>query len=160
MTTYCRKVNGELVYPFTALDLRNLFPNISMPKKITEKTFLKFNAHPVHVEPRPEIDNRTQKIIVGDYPEWVEDEEGNGCYKIVQSVVEKTEEEIEAGNEAEASQVRDTRNKLLQATDFYALSDVQMPESVETYRQALRDITSHSNFPYLAPEDWPTLEVV
>jgi hypothetical protein len=27
------------------------------------------------------------------------------------------------------------------------------------YRQALRDITNHVNFPYLADEDWPVKPV-
>jgi len=35
---------------------------------------------------------------------------------------------------------RKERNKLLSATDFYALSDVTMSSDMETYRQALRDL--------------------
>ena len=35
---------------------------------------------------------------------------------------------------------RKERNKLLAATDFYALSDVSMSAEVTTYRQALRDL--------------------
>jgi hypothetical protein len=37
--------------------------------------------------------------------------------------------------------LRAKRNKLLAATDYLALSDNTMTEEVETYRQALRDIT-------------------
>ena len=49
--------------------------------------------------------------------------------------------------------IRDQRNTLLADTDFYALSDVTMSEEIETYRQALRDITET----YTSPEDviWP-----
>ena len=36
--------------------------------------------------------------------------------------------------------VRQERNKLLAETDFYALSDVTMSDSMTTYRQALRDL--------------------
>ena len=36
--------------------------------------------------------------------------------------------------------VRKERNALLAATDFYALSDVTMSDSMATYRQALRDL--------------------
>jgi len=36
--------------------------------------------------------------------------------------------------------VRVERNKLLAETDFYALSDVTMSDSMTTYRQALRDL--------------------
>jgi len=53
-------------------------------------------------------------------------------------------------------QNRQTRNMLLAETDFYALSDVTMSSEMQSYRQALRDITSHSNWPNLAEEDWPT----
>ena len=35
---------------------------------------------------------------------------------------------------------RKVRNKLLAATDFYALSDVTMSDDMTTYRQALRDV--------------------
>ena len=38
--------------------------------------------------------------------------------------------------------LRQRRNSLLSATDFYALSDVTMSEDMTTYRQALRDLPS------------------
>ena len=38
--------------------------------------------------------------------------------------------------------LRNKRNRLLAATDFYALSDVTMSEDMTTYRQALRDLPS------------------
>lgn len=51
---------------------------------------------------------------------------------------------------------RGTRNNLLQETDWWATSDRTMTTAETTYRQALRDITSHSNWPDLADADWPT----
>ncbi len=36
--------------------------------------------------------------------------------------------------------MRERRNSLLAATDFYALSDVTMSSDMTTYRQALRDL--------------------
>ena len=38
--------------------------------------------------------------------------------------------------------LRIQRTRLLQATDWYALSDVTMSDNMKTYRQALRDITN------------------
>ena len=38
--------------------------------------------------------------------------------------------------------MRTRRNGLLSETDFYALSDVSLSSDMNTYRQALRDITS------------------
>ena len=51
---------------------------------------------------------------------------------------------------------RNTRASLLAETDFYALSDVTMTDAMTTYRQALRDLPSHSNWPNLEDSDWPT----
>lgn len=51
---------------------------------------------------------------------------------------------------------RNTRASLLADTDFYALSDVTMTDAMTTYRQALRDLPSHSNWPNLEDSDWPT----
>ena len=51
---------------------------------------------------------------------------------------------------------RGKRNDLLSATDFYALSDVTLSDEMKTYRQALRDLPTHSDWPNLADSDWPT----
>lgn len=51
---------------------------------------------------------------------------------------------------------RGTRNNFLQETDWWATSDRTMTTAETTYRQALRDITSHSNWPDLNADDWPT----
>jgi len=51
------------------------------------------------------------------------------------------------------------RNILLSASDYTQISDATFVGTLtewQTYRQALRDITTHSNWPYLNPEDWPT----
>jgi len=45
---------------------------------------------------------------------------------------------------------------LLAETDYFALTDVTMDAPMTTYRQALRDITVHANWPDLADGDWPT----
>lgn len=51
---------------------------------------------------------------------------------------------------------RNKRNALLAETDYLALSDNTMSAEMTTYRQALRDITTHSNWPNLSDDDWPT----
>ncbi len=50
--------------------------------------------------------------------------------------------------------VRRQRNSLLAGTDWMALSDVTMSDTMTTYRQALRDIPSQAGFP--ASVTWPT----
>ena len=51
---------------------------------------------------------------------------------------------------------RATRDAKLAETDFYALSDVTMSSEMTTYRQALRDLPTHENWPNLEDSDWPT----
>ena len=81
--------------------------------------------------------------------------------------VEFTEEQY-AENEANLSKVseeyqahlercsRAKRNSLLEETDWMANSDVTMSDEIKTYRQALRDLPTHSNWPNLEDSDWPT----
>ena len=51
---------------------------------------------------------------------------------------------------------RTKRDGLLADTDYFALTDVTMDAAMTTYRQALRDITDHADWPNLADDDWPT----
>lgn len=47
-----------------------------------------------------------------------------------------------------ASLVRKRRDDLIAQTDYYALSDRDMPENIKEYRQKLRDIPEQPGFPY------------
>ena len=55
-----------------------------------------------------------------------------------------------------AASVRSKRDTLLAETDWTGMSDVTMASAMTTYRQALRDITDHADFPYLEGSAWPT----
>ena len=48
------------------------------------------------------------------------------------------------------------RDRLIAETDWWASSDLTMTAEQTAYRQALRDITTHDNWPYLEDADWPT----
>ena len=61
----------------------------------------------------------------------------------------RTDEEKEDDN-------RIARNRLLSETDWMANSDVTISDEMKTYRQALRDLPTHSNWPNLEDSDWPT----
>ena len=50
---------------------------------------------------------------------------------------------------------RANRDRLLYATDWWGASDNTMTTEQAAYRQALRDITNHNNWPDLSPSDWP-----
>ena len=53
-------------------------------------------------------------------------------------------------------ELRRQRNAKLAETDFHAMSDVTLADNMKTYRQALRDLPDHSNWPNLEEDDWPT----
>ena len=57
-------------------------------------------------------------------------------------------------SDRKASEIREERNKLLEETDWMALSDVTISDEWKTYRQELRDITSQPTFPENIT--WPT----
>ena len=54
------------------------------------------------------------------------------------------------------------RSAELAGSDWTQLADVALTDTEKqnyaTYRQALRDITTHSNWPNLKDSDWPNLE--
>ena len=56
-----------------------------------------------------------------------------------------------------ALEYRERRNQMLEQTDHYGLSDVTMSAKVKKYRQDLRDLPTHKNWPDLEESDWPTL---
>jgi hypothetical protein len=51
---------------------------------------------------------------------------------------------------------RGKRDRLLADTDWTGMSDVTMTAAMTTYRQALRDIPTHADWPNLGDDDWPT----
>lgn len=81
-----------------------------------------------------------------------------------------SEEEIELQNRKDqwaseliaikSNKARTSRNNLLQQSDWTQILDTTLTDEQktawQTYRQALRDITLHENFPDLAENDWPT----
>ena len=68
---------------------------------------------------------------------------GNRVQFTAEEETARDNEETAHANEAPAraiANLRQRRNSLLSATDFYALSDVTMSSDMTTYRQALRDL--------------------
>ena len=72
---------------------------------------------------------------------------------------------INITDDEKALSVRRRRDALLAESDWVTVKAVdqnaqdslgiQVPQAWLTYRQALRDITSHANFPNLQDTDWP-----
>jgi len=60
-------------------------------------------------------------------------------------------------DEKAAERIRAKRDALLDESDYTVLPDAPVADvdAWKTYRQSLRDITTHANFPYLKNDDWP-----
>ena len=178
------KINGGTVtqFPYTFGDLRRNYPNVSFPKAITATIMQKYGMVGVLEGPKPSTTayQTVQRNALPTRPVTGQDDEGEDIlanywminYTAVDMFADTTETDDEgvettttkAQHEAAyqatldaavAETNRKTRDEKLAETDFYALSDVTMTDAMTAYRQALRDITSHSNWPNLEDADWP-----
>lgn len=152
----------------TKAEVIALHPNVSLPKVWTENTREALGIDVVFETAKP-TSSEAYKHYVRDGIEqdakdnwvekWVErDMFADTTVDGVTTTKAEHETAYQAMVDADAAKsVRSRRDGLLADTDFYALSDVTMSEDMTTYRQALRDITGHSNFPNdLTDSDWPT----
>ena len=149
---YVKITSGNVdQYPYTIGQLRRDNPNVSFPKQISDSLLQSYDVHEVSIDDLPSYDEKTQSIEQNAAPTLVD-----GSWVLGWTVNEKTSEEISEYNEVVSVNNRSVRNEKLSETDFYALSDVTMSTEMQTYRQALRDLPSHSNWPHLEDSDWPT----
>ncbi len=166
------KINGGTVvkFPYTFGDLRKEHSNVSFPKNITQGIMQKYGMVGVLEGPKPdcgpyqrvERNALPTRPVIGQYteedapmPDMVGEDIIAGYWQIDYTVVGMTDEEIAEKDATTSEANRRKRNELLAETDYFALTDVTMDAAMTTYRQALRDITDHVNFPHLTDEDWP-----
>lgn len=140
-------------YPYTIGELRRDNPNTSFPKKPTEATLASWGVYPVANVDSPAFSYATQNLTEGD-PVLV-----GGQWKQTWVITDATPEQVTQRATQQAEDMRNKRDQLIADTDWMALSDNTLTAEWATYRQALRDITNHVNFPYLADEDWPVKPV-
>mgnify|MGYP001184530519 FL=1 len=165
MTEYRDRTTGELK---SQGQLRKENPNMSMPKVWTSNVFDALNVDPVLRAPQP-VDGigayqsvLRNGVVQDDLNNWVE------AWQIADMFADTTEDGVtttKAAHEAAyqqglddsaAESNRSQRDKLIAETDWWASSDLTMTSAQTAYRQALRDISSHANWPHLAEADWPT----
>ena len=162
MTEYRDRTTGEIK---SQGQLRKENPNMSMPKVWNDFTFDALNVDPVLAAPQPTdgigvYQTVSRNGVVQDANNnWVQ------AWQIVDMFSDDTELGTKAEQEAAyqtqldntaAESNRAERDRLISETDWHALSDVTMSAAMTTYRQALRDITTHANWPHLNDDDWPT----
>jgi hypothetical protein len=149
---YVKITNGTIdTYPYSVGQLRRDNPQTSFPKRIPDEMLAAWGVYPVTFTEAPSIDERTQKIQQDAAPSSV-----NGAWLVGWTTASKTAEEVKEYDDNAAAQVRAERNALLAESDWTQIADAPVDAAVwATYRQALRDITSHANFPHLDEADWP-----
>ena len=145
--------NGSVdTYPHNVGQLRRDNPNTSFPKQVPDEMLESYGIYTVVYTDMPSIDDRTQKVEQDATPSLVD-----GAWTIGWTTSSKTAEETQAWDDSMASSNRGKRDSLLIQSDWTQVADAPVDATVwATYRQALRDITDHSNWPNLADADWPT----
>ena len=148
-------------------EVRRMHSNTSLPRVWDANVCSALGIDPVLAAPKPEVTGYTQAVRNGA----TQDANGNWvqAWSVVDMFQDYTDDEgvthtkadQEAAYQADldakaAASVRSTRDAKIAETDWMALTDVTMSTEMAAYRQALRDITTHANFPYLQETDWPT----
>lgn len=140
---FVKVTNGAVSkFPYTLGELRRENPNTSFPKVIPDSTLAEYGVYTVQRASASEFDNKTHCAVEGV-------ENVDGIWTQTWTIKQLPQSRA-------SMNVRNYRNRLLAQTDWTALSDVTMSSDMQTYRQSLRDLPSHENWPYLADEDWPT----
>ena len=146
---------------------RSHYSNVSLPRVWKTATLAGLNLEAVLASPaatttqyqnsaRDGVEqdangNWVEKYVARDMFADTTDEDG------VTTTKAEHETAYQAGLDAKVAESNRTkRDGLLAATDYFALTDVTMDAAMTTYRQALRDITAHEDWPELVDADWPT----
>jgi len=139
-------------YPYTIGNLRKDNPNTSFPKRPTDELLAQWGMQVVAKVGRPDVDhtknvNESTPIVI------------KGTWTQAWEITDATAEEIAERNDNAAASVRSERDAFLASTDWLVIKAQETGGSISaewaTYRQALRDITDHANFPHLNEADWP-----
>jgi hypothetical protein len=136
---YLRIINNETYYPYTISELRNSYPNVSLPENISDETLINWDMHVVTPTPMPtdytkNITEGTPTLIDGIYyKSWVQ--------------TDASEAEINYRIQSKWEDIRIQRNELLTECDWTQLGDVSqtIKDLWTVYRQQLRDVTNQQN---------------
>jgi hypothetical protein len=136
---YLRIINDTINYPYTINELRNSYPNTSLPSELTDEALIEWDMYVVQPTPMP-VDY-TKNITEGT-PTLID-----GVYYKSWNQTNATSEEISYRIENQWEVIRIQRNELLTECDWTQLADIpnETRELWISYRAQLRDITSQPN---------------
>jgi len=136
---YLRIINDTINYPYTINELREAYPNVSLPSTITDESLIEWDMYVVQPTPMP-VDY-TKNITEGT-PTLID-----GVYYKSWTQTNATAEEISYRVENQWETIRIQRNELLTECDWTQLADIpsETKEAWTIYRQALRNITTQSS---------------
>lgn len=156
---YVKLVNNvPSEWPVSDARIRHDNPLVSFPKDMSLVDVLSYGFGRFSFADRPEYDSEYQNC------DEVTPVLTNGVYVQTWQVSDKYTAEERATYDAQKEadrldalpeQNRSIRDALLMETDWWASSDLTMTDEQIAYRQALRDITAHENWPDLLEADWP-----
>ena len=164
MSNYIKLDTGEVK---TQGEWRQANKHISLPRVWTATTLTDLGLTAVLAAPKPDCTDLEQVIGNG----VTTDAKGNTveAWSVVDKFADTTDEDGVVTTKAEhetahtarlvadkETGIRTDRDSRIALTDWTGMSDVTMSADMTTYRQALRDITAHADFPDLETEDWPT----
>ena len=160
MGEYRNRTTGEVL---SQGEVRAANPNMSLPRVWTSGVCDALNVDPVFASPaattsayQTSVRDGVEQNANGD---WVEKYVARDMFADIEGGQTKAEQEAAYQTQLDtnaAQSNRSQRNNLLQETDWWAVSDRTMTSAQTTYRAALRDLPTHSNWPNLEDNDWPT----
>lgn len=163
MAEYRDRTTGEIK---SQGQLRKENPNMSMPRVWNNNVLDALNVDPVLPAPAPtegvgQYQTTQRNGVTQDVNgNWVEAWEIIDMFSDdpVKGTKAEQEAKYQANIDADTARGnRELRDRRITETDWWAMPDSPNMTAEQTaYRQALRDITSHANWPHLEESDWPT----
>lgn len=139
------RTTGQVMYEG---EFRTLFPNTSLPQQLSEALINSLGAEVVFEG--PQATSTRYQVAFADGVEQI-----GGKWYTKWSVADMDEEAIAAKDAEQAKSVRAERDKKLADCDWTQVADAPVNKTTwATYRQALRDITDQSGFPWTI--NWPS----
>ena len=139
-----RTQDGKVMYEG---EFRALFPNTSLPQQLTETLINDLGGDVVFEGPQAQ----PTRYQVG-FADGVQQIESKWYTKY--SVADMDQEAIAAKDTEQAKSIRSQRTDKLKDSDWTQVADAPVDKAAwATYRQALRDITAQTGFPWTI--DWP-----